>query len=148
MLEVGNEGLTFEESRSHFSLWCMLAAPLMAGNDVRKMSPEILAVMTDPEVIAIDQDPLGKQGYRVHADDKHEVWMKPLEGGALAVCAINLANEPAEIVVDWSKLEQMPAGAFTIRDLWRKTDAGTTSKSFRAQVGPHNVAQLRLTPEK
>jgi alpha-galactosidase len=146
MLEVGNEGLTFEESRAHFSLWCMLAAPLMAGNDVRHMSPEVRDVMTDREVIAIDQDPLGKQGYRVHADDKYEVWLKPLKGGTLAVCALNLANEPAEIVVDWSQLEQMPSGTFAIRDLWRKADAGTTSEPFRSQVGPHDAALLRLSP--
>jgi alpha-galactosidase len=146
MLEVGNEGLTFEESRAHFSLWCMLSAPLMAGNDVRHMSPEIRDVMTDREVIAIDQDRLGKQGYRVHADDQYEVWLKPLDGGALAACALNLANEPAEIVVDWSQLERMPTGTFKIRDLWRKADAGTTSEPFRAQVGPHDVALLRLTP--
>ena len=64
MLEVGTPGLSLTESRAHFSLWCMLAAPLMAGNDVRKMSPEIRAILTDKEVIAIDQDPLGKEGYQ------------------------------------------------------------------------------------
>jgi len=146
MLEVGNEGLTPEESRAHFSLWCMLAAPLMAGNDVRKMTPEIRSVLTDRDVIAIDQDPLGKQGLRVHADDQHEVWLKPLAGNELAACVVNLADESAEIVVDWSKLDKMPDGTFRIRDLWQKTDAGTTEKPFRATIKPHDVALLRLKP--
>ncbi len=146
MLEVGNEGLTFEESRAHFSLWCILAAPLMAGNDVRKMTPEIHDLLTDRDAIAIDQDPLGKQGYRVHADERYEVWMKPLEGGELAVCVLNLADEPAEISFDWDTLEKMPTGTFTMRDVWQKEDAGTTDTEFRRQLKPHDVALLRLTP--
>jgi len=149
MLEVGNEGLTFAESRAHFSLWCMLAAPLMAGNDVRKMTPEIRDVMTDREAIAIDQDPLGKQGYRVFADKHYEVWMKPLAGGDLAVCVLNVSDEPAEIAFDWHRLQTMPWGRmFKIRDHWRKAGAGTTDKPFRRQLEPHDVALLRLTPIK
>ena len=149
MMEVGNEGLTFEESRSHFSLWCMLAAPLMAGNDVRKTSPEILDVMTDREAIAIDQDPLGKQGYRVYADPRYEVWMKPLAGGDLAVCVLNAGDEAAEIAFDWHRLQTMPWGTkFKIHDIWRKTDAGTTDEQFRRQLQPHEVALLRLMPIK
>jgi alpha-galactosidase len=146
MMEVGNEGLTFEESRAHFSLWCILAAPLMAGNDVRKMAPEIRDVLCDRDAIAIDQDPLGKQGYRVFADKRYEVWIKPLEGGDLAVCVLNAADAAAEIHFDWHRLQTMPGGTFKIRDLWRKQDAGTTDTQFKCQLEPHDVALLRLSP--
>jgi alpha-galactosidase len=148
MLEVGNEGLTFEESRAHFSLWCMLAAPLMAGNDVRTMSPEIRDILTDRDAIAIDQDPLGKQGYRVFADKHYEIWFKPLENDELAVCVLNVADTPAEIAFDWNRLQSMPGGTFKIRDLWRKADAGTTKEKFRQQLKSHDVALLRLSPSR
>jgi alpha-galactosidase len=146
MLEVGNDGLTFAESRAHFSLWCMLAAPLMAGNDVRKMSSAIRDVMTNPEAIAIDQDPLGKQGYRVFADKRYEVWLKPLKDGALAACVLNVGDDPAEISFDWQRLQTLPDGKFAIHDVWRKADVGTTDEPFRAALEPHDVALLRLTP--
>jgi alpha-galactosidase len=100
MLEVGNKGLTDTESRSHFTLWCMLAAPLMAGNDVRKMTPEIKAILTDRDVIAIDQDPLGKQGRQVSAENGHEVWMKELSGDALAICFLNTTEQPYVAKID------------------------------------------------
>jgi alpha-galactosidase len=145
MLEVGREGLTFEESRAHFSLWCMLAAPLMAGNDVRKMTPEIRDVLTDRDVIAIDQDPLGKQGYRVFTDKHYEIWFKPLAGDGLAVCVLNVADQAAEIRFDWRKLQTMPGGTLQIRDLWRNEDVGTTNTDFRRELEPHDVAMLRLS---
>jgi len=148
MLEVGNRGLTLEESRAHFSLWCMLAAPLMAGNDVRTMAPEIRDVLIDRDAIAIDQDPDGKQGYRVFADKRYEVWFKPLKDGDLAVCVLNVGDDAAEIVFAWSRLQTMPGGEFKIRDLWRKADAGTTKEQFRCQLESHEVALLRLTPAK
>lgn len=147
MLEVGNPGLSFAESRAHFSLWCMLAAPLMAGNDVRHMSDEIRDVLTDADAIAIDQDPLGKQGYRVWAGDGYEIWLKELQGGALAACVLNTGDEPAEITFDWSKIETFH-GRYTIRDLWEKQDAGTTKEPFRRTIDSHDVALLRLTPIK
>src|SRR6187402_1505681 len=93
MLEVGNDGLTFAESRAHFSLWCVLAAPLIAGNDVRTMSPEILAVMIDKEAIAINQDKLGKQGWRFRAEPSHEIWVRELDGGDWAVALLNTGKE-------------------------------------------------------
>lgn len=145
MLEVGNEGLTLHESRSHFSLWCMLAAPLMAGNDVRKMTPEVRNILTNTEVIAIDQDPLGKQGYRVHADDRYEIWLKPLSGDAFAACVLNVADTPAEITLNWKDIERLPAGTFKIRDLWRKKEAGTTDDPFSRTMEPHEAAVLRLS---
>jgi alpha-galactosidase len=147
MLEVGNEGLTFAESRAHFSLWCMLAAPLMAGNDVRHMTPEIRDLLIDPDAIAIDQDPLGKQGYRVWSGDGYEIWIRDLTDNDRAVCILNTGDEPAEIEFAWNKLDTM-GGRYTIRDLWAKQDAGTTDAPFRRTIDSHDVALLRLTPAK
>ncbi len=145
MLEVGNEGLTVEESRAHFSLWCMLAAPLMAGNDVRTMSPEIRDILTDGEVIAIDQDPLGRQGYRVYADDCRQVWLKPLAGDAIAVCVVNLTDDVQSIAFDWNTIEKLPQGTYSIRDLWQKKNVGTTDQPFQRDLKPHDVVLLRLS---
>jgi len=92
MLEVGNGKLTLEENRSHFSLWAMLAAPLLAGNDLPNMKPEIKAILTNRDVIAIDQDKLGRQGARGYSEGEVEVWTRHLAGGALAVAVFNTAD--------------------------------------------------------
>jgi alpha-galactosidase len=148
MLEVGNKGLTDTESRSHFSLWCMLAAPLMAGNDVRKMTPEIKAILTDRDVIAIDQDPLGKQGRRVSAEDGREIWVKELSDNAKAVCILNTTEEPMPVKLDWKAVEPVDGKKYAIRDLWAKKDLGTTDTGFETTLEPHAVALLRLSPAK
>lgn len=145
MLEVGNPGLTFAESRAHFSFWCMLAAPLMAGNDVRHMTPEIRDVLTNPDAIAVDQDPLGKQGYRVWTGDGYEIWIKELKDDARAVCVLNTGDAPAEIAFEWSKVDTLD-GKYTLRDLWQKQVLGTTDTPFRRTIDSHDVALLRLTP--
>ena len=147
MLEVGNPGLTFAESRAHFSLWCMLAAPLMAGNDVRTMTPEIRAVLTDADVIALDQDPLGKQGYRVWAGNGYEIWIKELAGDDRAVCVLNTGDGPAEIAFDWRNVDTL-GGKYALRDLWEKKDAGSTDDKFSRTIDAHDVVLLRLTPAK
>lgn len=149
MLEVGNEGLTFAESRAHFSLWCIIAAPLIAGNDVRIMTPETLALMTNKEVIAIDQDPLGKQGFRALADPGKniEVWIKELNNGEWAVCALNTSQAPADITVEWNRLWPMQ-GEFTVHDIYAGKSAGDTRKPATFHLDSHDVALLRLTPVK
>ena len=88
MLEVGNGRLSLAENRTHFTLWAMLAAPLLAGNDLPNMKPEIKAILTDRDVIAIDQDPLGRQGVRAYSDGEVEVWTRQLQGGAIAVAIV------------------------------------------------------------
>jgi alpha-galactosidase len=93
MLEVGNGKLTLEENRTHFSLWAILAAPLLAGNDLPNMKPEIKAILTNRDVIAIDQDALGRQGSKAYADGEVEVWTRKLSGGALAVAVINVGSD-------------------------------------------------------
>jgi alpha-galactosidase len=92
MLEVGNGKLTMAENRTHFSLWALMAAPLLAGNDLTAMKPEVTAILTNRDVIAIDQDRLGKQGSRIYSDGEVEVWTRPLAGGALAVAIVNVAD--------------------------------------------------------
>jgi alpha-galactosidase len=148
MLEVGNKGLTNTESRSHFTLWCMLAAPLMAGNDIRKMTPEVRDIMTDHDVIAIDQDALGKQGRRVSASEGEEIWVKDLAGDSKAVCVLNTGEEPAKVKVEWSKLDGVAGKQYAIRDLWTKKDLGTTDADFEAKIDGHGIALLRLSPPK
>jgi alpha-galactosidase len=147
MLEVGNAGLSYAESRAHFSLWCMLAAPLMAGNDVRHMTPEIRALLTDKEIIAIDQDPLGKQGYRALAEPAKniELWVKQLSHGEWAVCALNTDDDDADLTIDWPTLWTIH-GNFALRDVLAKQPAGDNSKPYTARVKPHDVILLRLTP--
>ncbi len=149
MLEVGNEGLTFAESRAHFSLWCILAAPLMAGMDVRHMTPEITVLVTDKEVLAIDQDKDGKQGFRALADPGKniEIWIKPLTGGDWAVCALNTNAAVAELTVEWKRLWPME-GEFSVRDVWAKKAVGDTTKPYQARVDSHDVLLFRLTPLK
>lgn len=149
MLEVGNEGLTLAESRAHFSFWCMLAAPLMAGNDVRHMSPEIRAIMTDKDAIAINQDPAGKQGFRALSEPAadREIWVKELSNGEWAVCVLNTGAAAKDLTVEWGRLWTIQ-GKFTVRDVWAKKDLGDTSKPYIAHLESHDVALFRLAPAK
>jgi alpha-galactosidase len=144
MLEVGNEGLTFAESRAHFSMWCILAAPLMAGNDVRKMSPEINAILIDREALAVNQDPLGKQGWRFRAEPSHEIWVRELANGDWAVALLNTGDREAELEIDFSHGWWFVEGERAIRDIWDKRDAGTTKQPFKKRLASHDVAFLRL----
>jgi alpha-galactosidase len=148
MLEVGNGSLTLPESRAHFSLWCMLAAPLMAGNDVRKMTDDVRNILTNKEVIALDQDPLGKQGYRLKVEDGKETWVKELSNGQWAICILNDTANPTDVTVNWKDLPFL-SGTYQVRDLWQKKDVGTTGKAFTASaVASHDVVLLRLSPAK
>lgn len=150
MLEVGNAGLSLPESRAHFSLWCILAAPLMAGNDVRHMTAETRAILTNRDVIAIDQDPLGKEGFRALAEPaKHiEIWMKPLSHDQWAVCALNTSDGTAELTIDWDQFRGwlFKGEDFALHNVWTDKDAGTTQKPTVATVASHDVILLRLTP--
>lgn len=149
MMEVGSKGLTFAESRAHFSLWCMIAAPLMAGNDVRHMSEEIRAVLTDKEVVAIDQDPLGKQGYRVLAEPAKniEVWARELKDGDWAFAVLNTGTAAADLTVDWEYFGWVLKGkTYTLRDIWAKKAVGDTSQPLVTHIESHGVTLLRLTP--
>jgi len=145
MLEVGNAGLTFEESRAHFSMWCMIAAPLMAGNDVRHMTPEITALLTNREALAINQDKLGKQGWRYHASSTKEIWVRELDGGDWAVCMLNVGAAPAELTIDWDHMWFLPKEA-KVRDVWAAKDLGAKGHALTRTIASHDVVLLRLTP--
>ncbi len=142
MLEVGNGGMNNEEYKTHFSLWAILAAPLLAGNDLTKMTPETIAILTNKEVIAVDQDPAGHQGYRVAQEGPLEVWMKPLADGSKAVGLFNRGHAPGTITVKFSDIG-VKSGA-SVRDLWAHKDLGTFRESFSAPVGRHGVVLLRI----
>jgi alpha-galactosidase len=146
MLEVGNGGMTTTEYRSHFSLWCILAAPLMAGNELRNMSPEIKEILTNKEVIAVDQDPLGMQGRRVHKNGDSEVWAKQLRDGSRAVVLFNRGASDADISVAWEDLGYPPDLSAAVRDLWAKKDLGKSTAIFATRVPSHGVAMLRISP--
>ena len=147
MLEVGNSGLSDTEGRTHFSMWAMLAAPLIAGNDLRSMSATTKETLTNSEVIAVDQDPLGSQGQRVATPAANlEVWSKTLSGtNVRAVALLNRGSAAASITAQWSALG-IPAGAATMRDLWSHTDLGSFTGSYTAASVPsHGVVMLKVT---
>jgi len=146
MLEVGNGGLSPSENRAHFSFWCLFAAPLMAGNDLKAMAPEVKAILTNAEAIAIDQDPLGMQGRKVRDDGPREVWVKPLADGSKAVIVFNRGNEETTFSFDWQDIGLFPGTSALVRDVWKKADVATTTNHFEAKVGSHDVAFLRITP--
>ena len=146
MLEVGNGGMTNTEYRSHFSLWAMLAAPLMAGNDLSQMTPEIKEILTNKEVIAVDQDPLGIEGRRVAKDGDLEVWARPLKDGSRAVILFNRGKDEKEIAVQWTDLGYPVHLSAQVRDLWQHKDLGRATGKFSARVGSHDVVMVRIAP--
>jgi alpha-galactosidase len=170
MLEVGN-GMTVNEDRAHFSMWCMLAAPLISGNDLRNMSEATLEILANKEVIAVDQDKLGVEGFvyskKTRWALKHlfvrdetalkggvEIWFKPLSGGSWAMCVLNRNKEAEKISFNWknekvadslSKREaHFGTITYSLRDLWSKQDGGDTSRILNAEVPAHGVLMLRL----
>ena len=143
MLEVGNGGMSVEEYRAHFTLWCMLAAPLIAGNDIRNMDKAILDILTHKDVIDIDQDKMGKQGYKIVDQLDYEVWTKDLEKGDAAYCFFNRGLIPMPLTVDWKKLGVL--GYYKLKDLWTGKNAGTTQSVYQATLPPHSIILLRLT---
>ena len=147
MLEVGNSGLTVNESRAHFSLWCILAAPLIAGNDLRDMSKETLEILTNSEAIAVDQDVLGKQGVKVRDDGDLEVWVKQLSDGSRAVVLFNRSLKEDNISVSWEELGYPGYLKAKVRDLWLHKDLGEFTGKFSANVPSHDAVMITVTPE-
>jgi len=144
MLEVGNGGMTADEYRAHFSLWAMMASPLMAGNDIAHMDETTRSILLNKDVIAVDQDPLGIQGHRVSKEGDREIWVKPLSGDAKAVVLFNRGSQPARIRATAAQLGA-PRGA-RVRDLWAHTELRRWNGSIEANVAPHAVAMFRVTP--
>ena len=146
MLEIGNDNLTLTECKTHFSLWCLLAAPLMAGNDLRTMSPEIKGILTNREVIAVDQDSLGRQGRKVRDDGDIEVWSKELIDGSRAVVLLNRGESSSNISFSWNEIGYPDHFSALVRDLWQKKDLGKYESGFSAEVEPHGVIMIKVTP--
>src|SRR6202049_3340065 len=146
MLEVGNGGMTDTEYRSHFSLWSILAAPLIAGNDLRNMRPEIQDILTNKEVIAVDQDSLGREGERVGKDGKLEVWAKQLKDGSRAVVLFNRGGTEEKITAAWDTLGYPDHLAASVRDLWQHRDLGKFTGKFSSSVASHSVVMVTVKP--
>jgi alpha-galactosidase len=146
MLEVGNGGLTDDEARAHFSLWCILAAPLMAGNDVRSMTPVTKEILTNKELIAVDQDPMGMQGKRVKRDGDLEVWSKQLADGGRAVALLNRGESPSRITVNWTDIGYPDTLNASVRDLWAAKDLGNMKGTYSATVPKHAAVVIRIMP--
>jgi len=143
MLEIGNGGMTDTEYKTHMSLWSILAAPLIAGNDLREMTPATREILTNREVIAVDQDKDGKQGKRRWQSGDQEAWVRPLAGGAHAVGLFNLSTAEARIAVKWTDLGlEAPK---QIRDLWAHQDVKGQGPEFAASVPGHGVVLLRVS---
>jgi alpha-galactosidase len=155
MMEVGN-GMSVNEDRAHFTMWCMLTAPLIAGNDLRSLSKETQEILTNKEAIAVNQDSLGIQGFKYSSKDSLEIWFKPLSKGAWAVCFLNRSPATKAVTFSWkehpitdsfaNRSIDFNQASFKVRDLWAKKDIGTTKKPFTAEVPSHDVKLLRLIP--
>lgn len=152
MLEVGNGGMTKDEYITHFSMWCMLAAPLMAGNDLTKMDKDTHEILTNKEVIAVDQDPMGEQGRRFMDMGEKEIWAKPLSNGELAVCFLNRTDFPWKLDYNWraqtiyfANEVNIHANEYVIRDLWKHKDIGTTAQNTKVTIPAHGVLMVRLS---
>jgi alpha-galactosidase len=156
MMEVGN-GMSVNEDRAHFSMWCMLAAPLIAGNDLSNMSTETIEILTNPEAIAVNQDSLGIQALKYSAEDSVDLWIKPLRHGDWAVCFLNRDVVPKKINFVWAEHKVVDDVAdrtvdfavekFTVRDLWAKKELASTEKPFVGELPGHDVFLLRLSKQ-
>jgi alpha-galactosidase len=146
MLEVGNGKMTQDDNRTHMSLWAILAAPLLAGNNLSEMKPEVAAVLMNKEAIAIDQDTLGKQGDRVYAEGPVEIWAKPLTGGRKAVGIFNFGSAPADTAGISLHLKEMGfGGAVTARDVWAAKNLGKIKDDYSVALPGHGVQLLILS---
>jgi alpha-galactosidase len=154
MLEVGNSGMTTEEYKTHFSLWCMLAAPLMAGNDLQNMSSETGEILKNAEVIALDQDVLGKQGFCYRDNGDYEIWIKKLANDEKAACLLNRGDEEKEVQVNLNVLliatddywtpDTYKLEDYKVRDLWEHKELKPESSIFNIKLPPHSVKVYRL----
>ncbi|CAL0327554.1 unnamed protein product [Lupinus luteus] len=150
MLEVGNGGMTYEEYRAHFSIWALMKAPLLIGCDVRNLTAETLEILSNKEVIAVNQDPLGVQGRKVYAtgeDGCSEVWAGPLSGHRLAVAFWNRCSEVATITASWTTIGLESGIRVSVRDLWQHEVVTTGAvSSFSARVNAHDSHLYIFTP--
>lgn len=153
MMEVGN-GMTATEDKSHFTLWSMMASPLFAGNDLRLATPETLKILTNREIIEINQDPIGIQGFKYQSDGVIDVWVKPLTDNNWAVVFLNRSDKPAKLKFDWNKhiivdkdfnrTLDLTNDSYALRDLWQHRDDGNTNKKLNVNLAAHDVIAFKL----
>jgi alpha-galactosidase len=143
MLEVGNGGMDIEEYRTHMALWAILAAPLLAGNDLRNISPETKDILTNPDVIAVDQDVKGIQGHRLWQEGPLQIWSKTLSDGSQAVGLFNLTGEPLSMSIDFKSIGAPDSSK--VRDLWQRKDLGPFQGSYSAVVPRHGVVLVKIS---
>lgn len=153
MMEVGN-GMTATEDKSHFTLWSMMALPLFAGNDLRLATPETLKILTNREIIEINQDPIGIQGFKYQSDGVNDVWVKPLTDNNWAVVFLNRSDKPAKLKFDWNKhiivdkdfnrTLDLTNDSYALRDLWQHRDDGNTNKKLNVNLAAHDVIAFKL----
>jgi alpha-galactosidase len=154
MLEVGNGGMTAEEYKTHFSLWCMLAAPLIAGNDLENMSPETVGILTNKELIVLDQDTLGKQGFCFRDNGDYEIWIKKLANNEKAACLLNRSDEEKTVLVDFNVLlkanddywssESYKLEDYNVRDLWEHKEMKLDKNTLYIKIPSHSVKVYRF----
>ena len=148
MLEVGNGGMNADEYRTHMSLWSMLSAPLLAGNDIRTMTPETKSILMNREVIAIDQDPAAKPTQSLSRDGNVETLWRPMQDGSIIVGVFNRGSKPADASLVWASLPGGLAGkTVKARDLWKHADVAVSSEKFTATIPTHGVALLRIATQ-
>jgi alpha-galactosidase len=143
MLEIGNGGMSETEYQTHMSLWAILAAPLLAGNDLRSMTPATLRILTNREVIAVNQDKAGKQGSQFWKSGDREIWIRPLAGGDTAVAIFNRAAEPSTVTRPWLYLGIGPKAK--VRDLWEHRAVVVQGEEYSATIPGHGVVMLRVS---
>jgi alpha-galactosidase len=155
MLVVGRVGwgahlhpthLTANEQYTHISLWCLLSAPLLIGCDMTQLDPFTLSLLTNDEVLDVDQDPLGRQASRVWQEGPYQVWSKDMEDGSKAVGIFNIGELPSPVTVNWSEIGV--TGKQTVRDLWRQKDLGVFDGAFTGTVPTNGVVLVKISPAK
>jgi len=135
--------LTPNEQYTQMSLWALVAAPLIFSGDITRLDPFTLSVLTNDEIIEVDQDPLGKPGFRVVKNGDTEVWKRELEDGTIAVGLFNRGEEPMKVTALWSDLGI--SGKHVVRDLWRQKDLGWFKEKYSAKVGRHGVVMIKIS---
>lgn len=149
MLQVGR-GMSYEEDKAHFSMWCMLSSPLIAGNDLTKMSDQTLGILTNNEMIEINQDPLVYQARRLKDEGDIEVWAKPLKSTLSGEVAVALLNRSKSTRVMSFKMEDVgidPRKSFTVRDVWEHKDLESNKNELTMKVPAHGIVVLKIHGE-
>ena len=153
MMEVGN-GMTNAEDRSHFAMWTMLASPLIMGNDLRMASSETIKTLSNKEVIQVNQDKLGIQGFRFSNENELEIWIKPLANDEWAITFVNMGDKLTTINFDWKKHDmgdnlnnknlEVKKLNYKIRDLFNHKNLGDTASNLKAEIASHDVLMIKL----